>query len=157
MVQVNCSTTNNIRFDKVFGIWDFQIITINNQQFKAQELNECKYQDKLIIEQNSNQIDDVINFNRKKIKLSWIGKSKEKECALNPETFNHEIITNSCKSEWYQSIPNNNTVYEIYEGRINLYKLKLINEDSLLLIGMKYEEFGNEGILNKVIQLSRNK
>ena len=75
---------------------------------------------------------------------------------LDPDTFNYKLVSNGCPTEWYRDVNKDEQLYAISEGRINKYKLIIINKDSIILAGTKFKEYSTEAkTLDQIIQLRR--
>ena len=150
-----CSTTKNTVENKLVGVWQYEQISQNGIIRNASDLNECGYKEIIEIGKFSEKI-ETREFNSENVELSWIGKASTKLCMLDPDTFNSKIVSNKCPSEWYRDVNKVEQLYAISEGRIDKYKLIIINKDSIILTGIKFKEYSNEAkTLDQIIQLSR--
>ena len=150
-----CSTNKITIENKLIGVWQYEQISNKGIIKDASDLNECGYKEVIEIGKFSKKI-ETREFNSENVELSWIGKSSKKMCMLDPDTFNYKLVSNGCPTEWYRDVNKDEQLYAISEGRINKYKLIIINQDSIILAGTKFKEYSTEAkTLDQIIQLRR--
>lgn len=127
--------------NRIYGYWDYEIVTIDGEEFKVSDLNECGHRDVLKIRRNS-EIEEY-EFDGKKFKGVEIGISNTEVCSLSPASYKYVVVNSSCTTRWIRLISNRRQMVSIGEGVVIEYEIEKLNRKTMAL--SKISEVVNYG------------
>lgn len=82
--------------NRIYGNWEYEIVTIDGEEFNVSDLNECGHKDVLKIRRNS-EIEEN-EFDGKKFKGVEIGISNTEACSFSPTSYKYDVVNSSVAS-----------------------------------------------------------
>ena len=144
-VQIQWKRTS---FQKYEGKWELFQIEKSGKSISADKLNNCAYKEVVNIKMR-NELTNL-NFDEDTLAGFQIGKTKEKICEVDPETFEYKIYPNSCYNQLVALKEVPLEWYEIGEGKLVKYRASIQSGKLTLHLEKIIKDYGS-GSYDKLI------
>ncbi|MEO0687614.1 MAG: hypothetical protein AAFY76_21840 [Cyanobacteria bacterium J06649_11] len=128
--------------DQLYGRWEYQKMVINGKEVSALELNECRYRDQLMIDEN---IQEEYKLDSENLKGLIVGYSNKQVCIVDPISYQYKVIQNSCEALWFNPSNDASRLFKIQEGVCTEYNIQRL--DRMWLVLEKVRDIIDTGVV----------